>query len=157
MAITGDRAHSPPPDAGLDPEEAVALLLRDLRSSPSGLTTSEAKRRLLQYGPNELHRRRGPSWPAELAAQLTHPLALLLWAAAGLSFAVGNSVIGIAVLLVIFLNAAFALAQEMQAERAVEALSGYLPQRATALRDGRPASIDVTRTRSRRRRPDRGG
>ena len=69
---------------------------------------------------------------------------MLLWAAAGLSFAVGNSVIGIAVLLVIFLNAAFALAQEMQAERAVEALSGYLPQRAVALRDGRPASVDVT-------------
>ena len=145
VAITSDRAPTPiSDDTRLDPEEAVALLLRDLRSSPSGLTASEAQRRLLQHGPNELHRRRGSSWPAELAAQLTHPLALLLWAAAGLSFAVGNSVIGIAVLLVIFLNAAFALAQEMQAERAVEALSGYLPQRTTALRDGRPASIDVT-------------
>jgi calcium-translocating P-type ATPase len=144
VAITSERAPSPAADAGLDPEEAVALLLRDLRSSPSGLSTGEAQRRVLQYGPNELRRRRGVHWPAELAAQLTHPLALLLWAAAGLSFAVGNSVIGIAVLLVIFLNAAFALAQELQAERAVEALSGYLPQRATALRDGRPTSIDVT-------------
>jgi calcium-translocating P-type ATPase len=130
-------------DDGLNPEAAVGLLLRDLRASPDGLTSAEAQRRLLQYGPNELRRRRGLRWPAELAAQLTHPLALLLWAAAALSFAVGNGVIAIAVLLVIFLNAGFALAQELQAERAVEALSRYLPQKATALRDRRPSAVDV--------------
>ena len=79
----------------------------------------------------------------ELAEQLTHPLALLLWVAAVLSFAVGNSVVAIAVLLVIVLNAAFALVQELQAERAVEALAGYLPQTATVIRDHKPQSIDV--------------
>jgi calcium-translocating P-type ATPase len=131
-------------DDSLDPEEAVGLLLRDLRASPDGLSSSEAQRRALQYGPNELRRRGGLRWPSELAAQLTHPLALLLWAAAGLSFAVGNSVIGIAVLLVILLNAAFALAQELQAERAVEALSGYLPHKATVMRDGHPVALDVS-------------
>jgi magnesium-transporting ATPase (P-type) len=144
VAITSDSsAGSSEQGDGLNPEEAVGLLLRDLRASPDGLTTAEAQRRLLQYGPNELRRRRGLHWPAELAAQLTHPLALLLWAAAALSFAVGNGVIAIAVLLVIFLNAGFALAQELQAERAVEALSRYLPQKATALRDRRPGAVDV--------------
>ena len=128
---------------GLDPEEAVGLLLRDLRASASGLSTAEAHRRLLQYGPNVLTRRHGARWPRELVAQLTHPLALLLWLAAGLSFAVGNSVVAIAVLLVILLNAAFALAQEMQAERAVEALNRYIPMRASALRDGHPAPLGV--------------
>jgi calcium-translocating P-type ATPase len=145
MAIT--RTRSPihtEPDAGIDPEEAVGLLLRDLRASTEGLSSSEAQRRALQYGPNELRRHRGLRWPTELAAQLTHPLALLLWAAAGLSFAVGSGVVGIAVLLVIVLNAAFALAQELQAERAVEALSAYLPQRTTAIRDGHPVSLDVS-------------
>ncbi len=144
MAITSDSPAVPiEQDDGLDPEAAIALLLRNLRASSDGMTSAEAQRRLLQYGPNELRRRRGLRWPAELAAQLTHPLALLLWAAAALSFAVGSGVIGIAVLLVIFLNAAFALAQELQAERAVEALSRYLPQKATVLRDGRPSSLDV--------------
>ncbi len=144
VAIPSDSSVPPSePEGGLDPEEAVGLLLRDLRASADGLTGAEAQRRLLQYGPNELHRRRGLRWPSELAAQLTHPLALLLWAAAALSFAVGNGVIAIAVLLVILLNAAFALAQELQAERAVEALSLYLPQKATALRDGRRCSLDI--------------
>ena len=82
-------------------------------------------------------------WPGELAAQLTHPLALLLWVAAALLLAVGSVAVAIAVLLVIVLNAVFALAQELQAERAVEALARYLPQRATAVRDGRPTTIDV--------------
>jgi calcium-translocating P-type ATPase len=127
-----------------DPEERVALLLRNLRATSSGLSSREAERRLVQYGPNELRRRGGRRWPKELARQLTHPLALLLWVAAGLSFAVGNLTVAIAVLLVILLNAAFAFVQEMQAERAVEALARYMPQQVTVLRDRAPATIDAT-------------
>ncbi|MGH2835121.1 MAG: cation-transporting P-type ATPase, partial [Solirubrobacteraceae bacterium] len=40
-----------------DPEERVALLLRDLRAARSGLSAREAQRRLTQYGFNELVRR----------------------------------------------------------------------------------------------------
>jgi calcium-translocating P-type ATPase len=83
-------------------------------------------------------------WPREIARQLTHPLALLLWLAAALSLAVGGRVVAIAVVLVIILNAAFAFAQEMEAERAVEALAGYMPQRVTVLRHGRPSVIEAT-------------
>jgi calcium-translocating P-type ATPase len=125
----------------IDVTESVELLLRDLRSSRKGLSTREAQRRLVQYGPNELRRRGGLKWPGELARQLTHPLALLLWLAAALSFAVGSQTIAIAVLLVIVLNAVFAFVQEMQAERAVEALAQFLPQQVRVLREGQPSSI----------------
>jgi calcium-translocating P-type ATPase len=127
-----------------DPTEQAELLVRHLHSSPDGLSSREAARRLLQYGPNELRRRSGPQWPRELGRQLAHPLALLLWLAAALSLAVGNRTVAIAVLLVIILNAAFAFVQELQAERAVEALAGYMPQRALAIRDGQPTSIGAT-------------
>ncbi len=125
----------------IEPTEHVDLLMRDLRSSPHGLSAAEAHRRLLQYGPNELRRRGGPQWPGELARQLTHPLALLLWLAAALSFAVGSDTVAIAVLLVIALNALFAFVQEMQAERAVEALAQFLPQQVTVLRGGAPSEV----------------
>jgi calcium-translocating P-type ATPase len=125
----------------VDATESVELLMRDLRASPVGLSAAEARRRLIQYGPNELRRRGGRKWPGELARQLTHPLALLLWLAAALSFAVGSQTIAIAVLLVIALNALFAFVQEMQAERAVEALAQFLPQRVTVLRGGKPLRI----------------
>ena len=69
----------------LDTGESIELLLRDLRSTREGLSSTEAARRLLQYGPNELRRRGGVQWPRELARQLTHPLALLLGLAAALS------------------------------------------------------------------------
>ena len=63
----------------------------------------------------------------ELAAQFTHPLALLLWAAAVLALVAGIPALAAAIVVVIVLNAAFAFAQELQAERAVEALQAYLP------------------------------
>ncbi|MGZ4236170.1 MAG: cation-transporting P-type ATPase, partial [Solirubrobacteraceae bacterium] len=50
-----------------DPTEAVELLLRHLRSGADGLTSREAQRRLVQFGPNELRRRGGRRWPRELA------------------------------------------------------------------------------------------
>jgi magnesium-transporting ATPase (P-type) len=64
-------------------------------------------------------------------------LALLLWAAAGLAWLGGIIAVALAIVVVIVPNAFFAFLQEMQAERAVEALEGYLPQRATVVRDGK--------------------
>ncbi|WP_405540286.1 cation-translocating P-type ATPase [Streptomyces antimycoticus] len=129
--------------SGVNPEEAAELLLRDLRSSRRGLSSAEARRHLVQYGRNELERRHGRRWPRELARQLTHPLALLLWLAAALLFAVGSHVVAAAVVLIILLNAGFAFIQEVQAERAVEALAQYLPQRAKAVRDGVRVEVDA--------------
>jgi calcium-translocating P-type ATPase len=51
--------------------------------------------------------------------------------------------IAIAVVVVIVLNAAFAFAQERQAERAVEALQSFLPPQAQVLRDGQRRSVDA--------------
>jgi calcium-translocating P-type ATPase len=127
----------------IDPEERIDQLLRDLRSSRSGLSSREAERRLVQFGPNVLRRRGGRRWPRELAQQFTHPLALLLWAAAGLAWVAGIVPVAIAIVVVIVVNAGFAFAQELQAERAVEALAQYLPTQAKVLRDGHEHLIDA--------------
>jgi magnesium-transporting ATPase (P-type) len=118
-----------------------AQLLYHLRSSPEGLSGREAARRLLQYGPNALSRRGGARWPQELARQFTHPLALLLWAAAALAWGAGIAAVGIAIVVVIVINAIFAFVQEAQAERAVEALAEFLPEQAKVLRDGARLTI----------------
>lgn len=108
-----------------------------------GLSAAEAARRLVQHGPNELRRRGGRRWPREIAHQLTHPLALLLWAAAALALAAGIIAVAVAVVAVIAVNAAFAFLQEQQAERAVEALTEYMPTRATVIRDGHRTVVDA--------------
>jgi calcium-translocating P-type ATPase len=119
-----------------DAREPIALLLRDLSTRPEGLSTREAQRRLTSYGPNELTRQRGVRWPRQLLRQVTHPLALLLWVAAVLAFVAGMPPLGIAIVVVVVLNAAFAFFQERQAEHAVEALRLYLPVQARVVRDG---------------------
>ncbi len=135
----------PGPAHSIDPTERIDLLTRDLRTSLGGLSSREADRRLLSHGPNQLERRGGRSWPRELARQIAHPLALLLWGAAALAAIAGITPVAIAVVIVIALNAGFAFVQEVQAERAVEALQGYLPPQAKVMRDGRPVEIDALR------------
>lgn len=125
----------------LDPREPADALLRDLRSGPGGLSAREAARRLELYGPNELPQRRGQPWWVALGRQFTHPLALLLWAAAALSIGSGSTELGIAILAVIVLNAVLAFWQESQAEHAVEALGRFLPQRVWVVRDGQRRQI----------------
>jgi len=127
----------------LDPTDQTGRLFRRLKTTAEGLSSREAARRLTQYGPNELGRRGGRRWPRELARQFTHPLALLLVAAAGLAWIAGIIPVAIAIAVVILINAAFAFAQEMQAERAVEALAQFIPAQASVLRDGRHQVIEA--------------
>ncbi|WP_020658867.1 cation-translocating P-type ATPase [Amycolatopsis benzoatilytica] len=140
--------HLRPPPAlaapGVDAREPIGLLLRDLRSAPGGLTAREAARRLQADGPNELPHRGGRQWPMALLRQLVHPLALLLWAAAGLAWFAGTTNLAIAIVGVIVLNGLLAFFQEQQAERAVEALGKYLPERSAVLRDGAVVHLEST-------------
>jgi magnesium-transporting ATPase (P-type) len=126
-----------------DPREPVSLLMRDLRCGAGGLSAREVQRRLVVYGPNELSRRGGRRWWRELAGQFTHPLALLLWLAAVLAVVAGTAALAVAIVVVIIVNAAFAFVQEQHAEKAVEALSAYLPQHASVVRDGARQTIEA--------------
>ena len=142
--IGGAGGGSGDPRRPLDPTERADLLLRDLRTTRSGLSSREAERRLLQHGPNMLVRRAGRRWPRELARQFAHPLALLLWAAAALAWAAGIVPVAVAIVAVIVINAGFAFAQEVHAERAVEALARFLPAHAKVLRDGHEQVVEAT-------------
>jgi calcium-translocating P-type ATPase len=133
-----------PDEPRLDPEERVDLLFRHLGTSRGGLSQREASRRLQQHGPNEIRRKAGPSRLRELARQFTHPLALLLWVAALLSLVGDLLPLAIAIVAVIVLNAVFAFAQEVQAERATEALQEFLPPTARVRRAGEELEVDAS-------------
>jgi calcium-translocating P-type ATPase len=137
-AATAVADGSTGPDDGeqSDPRRPLAELYRDLRTSADGLAGREAARRQAVYGPNALTRATGRRWPRELLNQFTQPLAVLLAVAAVLAWIGGTTALAAAVVAVIVLNAGFAFVQERQAERAVDALSAFLPPTAQVLRDG---------------------
>jgi len=149
MRVAGDRPHdgvavdATTREIDREPQDGIGLLFRDLHARPDGLSSREATRRLAAHGPNELELRAGRRWPRELLKQFVHPLALLLSAASVLAFVGASAALGLAIALVVLLNALFAFVQERQAERAVEALRRYLPVQATVLRDGRRQLIDA--------------
>ncbi len=133
-----------PDEFQVNPEERLELLRQHLGVGAGGLGSRHAQRRLQQYGPNEIRRRERRSHARDLARQFTHPLALLLWAAATLAWVAGIVPVAIAIVVLIVLNAAFAFAQELQAERAVEALAAYLPSEARVIRDDDERQIPTT-------------
>ena len=127
------------------PEEASAPrpCLAEPRTPRTGLTSSEARSRLDEYGPNLLRVDEGSGLLRPLMRQLTHPLALLLWMAAALAFTTQGATLGVAIVSVIALNAIFAFIQERHAQHAVAALRSYLPQHAVVERDGTSHVVDA--------------
>ncbi len=109
---------------------------RALGSTVQGLSEAEAGRRLQSVGANEMA---GPERSPVVTAFLgnfVHTLALLLWFAAGLSFAAGINELGGAIIAVIGINGLFAFFQERRAEQVIASLMQRVAVRATVRRDG---------------------
>ncbi|RIK40825.1 MAG: ATPase [Chloroflexi bacterium] len=94
-----------------------------LSSNPTnGLAENEARRRLEQYGPNELIERGAKNPWQILWEQLTSTLVVVLIVAAVISGLLGDVEDTIAILAIVVLNAALGFRQEYQAEQAMAAL-----------------------------------
>ncbi|MFN3740473.1 MAG: cation-transporting P-type ATPase [Thermodesulfovibrionales bacterium] len=105
-----------------------SLLIDDvldiLGSSPQGLTEEEARRRLSEFGYNEIEEIKREPLTKKFLSQFIHFLAILLWVAALLCFLYeylypgeGMLNLGIAIVAVIFINGVFTFIQEYRAER----------------------------------------
>ena len=123
-------------------------VFKQVESSPAGLSSEEAQRRLTYCGPNALAEPNHWSAVRGFIRHFTHFLAILLWIAAGLAFTAdmlkpggGMATLGWAIVGVIVINAVFAFIQEYKAERAVQALRLLLPDKAWVTRGGQSLQI----------------
>ncbi|MCG2813413.1 MAG: cation-transporting P-type ATPase, partial [Thermodesulfovibrionales bacterium] len=123
-------------------------VLRTLVTSENGLSEEEAKRRLSEFGFNEIKEAKKKPLYIRFFKQFTHFLAILLWIAAFMSFlseylhpGEGMLTLGIAIIAVIFINAVFTFIQEYRAEKALEELKKLLPFYVKVLRDGKEKEI----------------
>ncbi len=108
-----------------------------------GLTAQEATDALVLVGKNELTAQARVSMARVLLRQFTGLLVLILIAAAGIAYALGEVIDTIAIGMVVVLNGLLGFVQEWRAEKALEALKSMLATTATVVRDGREQVIDT--------------
>ncbi|GAA4076817.1 cation-transporting P-type ATPase [Actinomadura miaoliensis] len=116
---------------------------REDTSTPlaEGLSSADAALRLRRDGPNVLPSRPPvPAWRRVLS-QLRDPLILVLLAAAALTLATGDWTDMAVILLVIVVNTAVGVSQEIRADRAISALSDLTAPAARVVRDGTQLQI----------------
>ncbi|NLF87718.1 cation-translocating P-type ATPase [Candidatus Bathyarchaeota archaeon] len=121
--------------------QSPEAVMTELKVSPNGLTTQEAKERLTQYGPNSLKKEKGISAWKILAGQFTDILMIILLIATALSIAVGEVTDAIIILLIVFASAGLGFSQEYRSEKAVEALKKMTAPTASVLRDGKEVRL----------------
>ena len=124
---------------GLSGEDVLART----ETSPTGLSATEAARRLQLYGPNEL-----PATPprhpiVRFLSHFNNALIYFLLAAAVVTWSLGHLVDASVILAVVLVNAIVGFIQEGKAESALNAIRSMLSPQATVLRDGRPHRVSV--------------
>ena len=130
----------------LSSEEVFSLL----GSSPEGLSQAEAADRLREIGHNSIEVPDPWRQLRSLLRQLTNFFTLLLFLSAAICFVAERlqpgqnmAILGWALAGVALLNAIFSFVQEYRAEKAMEALSRFLPQRVDVIRAGRTLPLPV--------------
>ena len=116
----------------LSPDEA----LEAISSRRSGLSSSEAKARLLRYGPNRLQGKKKTPPAIVFLKQFLSPLIYVLLVAAIISIIVEHFLDAWVIFGVLLLNAVIGFIQETRAEKAMEALMRMAAPRARVRREG---------------------
>jgi Ca2+-transporting ATPase len=129
-------------------EDVIAALSGD---AERGLTTEEARRRLAQYGRNELQAEPPiPAW-RKFLAQFQDVLIILLLIAAAISLVVWLyerdeplPFEALVIFAIVLLNGILGFVQEERAERSVAALQAMAAAEASVLRDGQLRRVPAT-------------
>lgn len=123
----------------------------------AGLSTSDARRRLSQVGPNELPEPPRETLGERVARQLREPMALLLLAAAAVSgIVLGEVTEAVAIAVIVAVNGTIAIVEERRAASALEALRTLTVPEARRAARRRGAADPDGRGRARGRRAARG-
>lgn len=115
--------------------ESQQQILDHLHTSAAGLSAPEVAKRLKTYGPNVLPTPKKTSWVIRVLKKATDILLLILFAAAIISFAIGDTLDALVIFCIALLNIAISLLQEAKAEHALEALQKRVVANAKVIRD----------------------
>jgi Mg2+-importing ATPase len=138
---TAPAVRSPNPELTHFWSLSAAELARHLDTSTSGLTSTEAKRRLRTYGPNRLQTARKTANLVLFLRQFKSPLILILLVAVGLSFFLNESVDAVIIVAIVLLSSILGFWQEKRASDAVKTLLSVVRIKTNVIRDGIEADV----------------
>ncbi|OTN77644.1 potassium/sodium efflux P-type ATPase, fungal-type [Enterococcus sp. 8G7_MSG3316] len=122
--------------------QETTSVLQELQADANGLTNDEAKKRLSEYGPNELEEGKKKSLVQKFFEQFKDLMIIVLLAAAIISAAVSHEFVdSIIILAVVIINAIMGVVQEAKAEQAIEALREMSTPNANILRNGHTVTV----------------
>ncbi len=110
--------------------------MRILGTDINGLSINEAKKRLEEYGPNELRKEKRHSPILIFFGQFKEFLIILLIVASIISALVGEILDATVIIAIVFASAILGFFQEFKAEKSLEALKGMASPKANVIRDG---------------------
>jgi P-type Ca2+ transporter type 2C len=113
--------------------------------SDDGLDPNQARCRLQKYGPNRIEAAKQRSAWQIFTAQIKNLIVLLLAAAAGISFILGQFLEGIAILVALIVNVFIGFGTELRAMRSMEALQQMTRRHAKVLRQSEIQKIDAAK------------
>ncbi len=121
----------------------AAELLAQIKTTPNGVSSDEARQRLARYGSNLLLPGKRSDSLSLFLTQFKSPITLILLFAAGLSFLLHEHVDVLIILAIVLISGLLGFWQERGAANAIEKLLAIVQIKAMVLRDGSPIEIPV--------------
>ena len=125
-------------------QKDIKEIFEYLKSSPGGLSSDDAAKRLDEYGPNELLETGRKTPFMMFLDQFKDFMIIILIAAAVVSGMMGELSDTIAIVVIVILNAIIGFVQEYRAEKAMRALKEMAAPTALVLRDRKPVDINAS-------------
>jgi Ca2+-transporting ATPase len=124
--------------------KSTEAAVKELASSPDGISAEEARARLKKHGPNELIEKKKKTPLVIFLDQFRDFMIVVLIAAAIVSGFMGEMGDTAAILFIIVLNALIGFVQEYRAEKAMEALKRISAPAACVRRGGREETVPAS-------------
>ena len=123
---------------------SVQEAIKALNSTPKGLSTEEAERRLDKYGANELAHAKQLGFWGDIFRRCKSPLVIQLLAIAAIAGVIGEAKSAVIVGAMVVLSVGLSYILDRRSSRAVETLGKRVQSRALVLRDGIETEIKIT-------------
>lgn len=125
-------------------QQNLKILLASLKSTPAGLTKSEAAKRLKRYGPNVFHPPRKYATLLQLLAKFNNPLIIILLIASAISAFTGGVTNFVIISLMVVMSVTLDFIQEYRAGKEAEKLRQSVTVHVQALRDETSQEIPLS-------------